>query len=225
MVTGTVLPPFEAEVTDDPAVGMTLPTVQGTDVAGAPMTIGPDGRAKAVLLLAHWCPHCQAEVPRLVAWLAENPVPDGVDIVAVSTAADPTRTNYPASAWLEREGWPVPTLNDDATLAAYRALGGPTFPGFVFVTADGVVQSRTTGEISVGRIRRQAGADRALAGRQRGGERRSADGQLFTNPVVSTTSKSDPRSCLSWFSSLSFQRASETPEKNHGDPLSARMIP
>ncbi|HEV7200182.1 MAG TPA: TlpA disulfide reductase family protein [Candidatus Limnocylindria bacterium] len=149
VITGTVLPPFEAEVTDDPAVGMTLPTVQGTDVTGAPMTIGPDGRAKVVLLLAHWCPHCQAEVPRLVAWLAENPVPDGVDIVAVSTAADPTRTNYPASAWLEREGWPIPTLNDDATLAAYRALGGPTFPGFVFVTADGVVQSRTTGEISV----------------------------------------------------------------------------
>jgi hypothetical protein len=125
-----------------------LPTVAGTDLAGAPLTIGPDGRAKAVVVLAHQCPHCQAEVPRIVEWMANNPVPDGVDVVGLSTNINPAGTNYPPSAWLEREGWEPPTLNDDANRTAYQALTlGLGTPGWVFVTADGLVQLRTTGEL------------------------------------------------------------------------------
>ena len=39
------------------------------------------------------------------------------------------------------------------------------------------------------------------------------------------TSKSDPRSDFSSFSSSSLQRMSELPVKYHGEPLSARIIP
>lgn len=131
----------------DPAVGMTLPTLAGMGLDGEPLTIGPDGRAKAIVVVAHWCPHCQAEIPRLVAWLSENELPDGVDLVTVSTAIDPARPNYPPSAWLAREGWAQPTLIDDATYTAHQALGGMAFPGFVFVAAGGTVQLRTTGEL------------------------------------------------------------------------------
>lgn len=146
-VAGTPLPEYPDSGTD-PAVGQELPTVTGTDMSGAPMTIGPDGRAKAIIILAHQCPHCQAELPRIVAWLADNPVPDGVDVVGISTNINPAGTNYPPSAWFERDGWDEPTLNDDANGTAYQAVSlGMGTPGWVFVTADGIVQLRTTGEL------------------------------------------------------------------------------
>jgi cytochrome c biogenesis protein CcmG, thiol:disulfide interchange protein DsbE len=146
-VSGAPLPEY-ADGGTDLAVGRTLPTLTGTDMAEAPLTIGPDGRAKAIIILAHQCPHCQAELPRIVAWLADNPVPDGVDVVGISTAINPAGTNYPPSTWFEREGWDQPTLNDDANATAYRTVAnGMGTPGWLFITADGVVQLRTTGEL------------------------------------------------------------------------------
>ena len=149
IVTGTALPEYTAGQTDL-ALGMTLPTMRGTDLQGEPLTIGPDGRAQAIVILAHWCPHCQNEVPQIVDWLANNPVPEGVDVVGLSTGINEARANYPPSAWLEREGWKQPTMNDDANSTAYRALGAMATPGWVFVAADGTVQLRTTGELDPG---------------------------------------------------------------------------
>jgi thiol-disulfide isomerase/thioredoxin len=145
-VTGAALPAMTAGGAD-PAVGMELPTLTGVGLDGEPMTIGPDDGAVAIVVLAHWCPHCQAEVPRLVDWLAANEVPEGVRVVALSTAIDPARPNYPPSAWLEREGWSQPTLTDDGSSTALRALGVSNFPGVVSVAADGTVQRRLTGEL------------------------------------------------------------------------------
>jgi hypothetical protein len=146
-VTGAPLPEYVSGQADA-ALGATIPTVVGTDLDSAPMTISADGRAKAIVVLAHTCPHCQNEVPRLVAWMADNPIPDGVDVLGLSTLIQPAAANYPPSGWLEREGWNVPTLNDDATNAAYRALSaGLGTPAFVFVTADGAVYLRTSGEL------------------------------------------------------------------------------
>jgi hypothetical protein len=146
-VTGTALPAMAAGAAD-PAVGMELPTVTGVGLDGEPLTIGPDDGALAIVVLAHWCPHCQAEVPRLVDWLAANEVPEGVRVVALSTSIDPARPNYPPSAWLEREGWTQPTLVDDASSRALGALGVTNFPGFVAVGSDGTVQQRLTGEMT-----------------------------------------------------------------------------
>jgi hypothetical protein len=148
VVTGTSLPEIPAQG-GDPAIGMMLPTIQGTDLEGASLTIGPATGAQAIVILAHWCPHCQNEVPRLVDWLANNPPPDGVSVVGLSSLIDPARANYPPSDWLAREGWEQPTLNDDALSAAYRALGSLSTPGFVFVSADGTISGRSTGEMDV----------------------------------------------------------------------------
>jgi hypothetical protein len=76
-------------------------------------------------------------------------MPAGVSIVGISTAIDPVRPNYPPSAWFDREGWTQPTLTDDANSTALRALGVNSFPGFVFVAADGTVAQRITGDIGV----------------------------------------------------------------------------
>jgi cytochrome c biogenesis protein CcmG, thiol:disulfide interchange protein DsbE len=145
-VSGTALPAMVASG-NDPAIGIELPTLSGVGLDGEPLMIGPDDGPLAIVILAHWCPHCQAELPRIVDWLAANEVPDGVRIVALSTSIDPARPNYPPSAWLEREGWTQPTLVDDANSTALQALGVASFPGFVTVGADGTVQQRLTGEL------------------------------------------------------------------------------
>lgn len=133
---------------DDSARGCTIPTVEGVDLAGAPLTIGPDGPARIIVFVAHWCPHCQAEVPRIVEHLADTPMPDDVELVAVSTAANPDAPNYPADAWLEKEGWEVPTLDDvDETVAPKFGLNA--FPFFVAVDAEGTVIARGSGELTM----------------------------------------------------------------------------
>ena len=145
-VSGTALPTF-TDPAADAAIGQRIPRLAGTDLEGQPISLGPDDGPMVVVLLAHWCTHCQAEVPRLVDHLASVGMPDGVRLVAVSTAIDAARPNYPPSAWLAREGWTVPTLVDDATSSGLAAFGMTSFPGFVFVDREGTVVQRTTGEL------------------------------------------------------------------------------
>jgi thiol-disulfide isomerase/thioredoxin len=133
----------------DPAVGTTIPAVQGQDFAGEPVTIAPDGTPRVVVFLAHWCPHCQAEVPRLVEWLDGRDTVDGVQIVSVATNTDPTAPNYPPSAWLSDAGWPVPTMADDAGNHAAEAFGLSAFPYYVAVDAEGRVVARASGELTI----------------------------------------------------------------------------
>lgn len=133
----------------DPAVGQTIPTLTGIDLKGDPMSIGPDDGPMAIVILAHWCPHCQNEVPLLVDYLAQTGMPAGVKLVGLSTSINRAQPNYPPSAWLDREGWTVPTMIDDAKNSALTALGVRSFPGFVFVDADGKVVQRATGEIGM----------------------------------------------------------------------------
>lgn len=147
VVSGAPLPAMPASGAD-PAVGRPVPSINGTGLDGGTVQIGRDAGPQAIVIVAHWCPHCQAEIPVLTEWLASSEPPAGVGIVAVSTAIDAARPNYPPSAWLEREGWTQPTLVDDAGSTALAALGVTTFPAFVFVNADGTVSSRMTGEIS-----------------------------------------------------------------------------
>jgi cytochrome c biogenesis protein CcmG/thiol:disulfide interchange protein DsbE len=132
----------------DPAVGATMPTLTGTDIHGDPITIAPDGRPTMVMFLAHWCPHCQREVPVVQDWVDDGGLPDGVRLVSVATANDDRRPNYPAVDWLDREGWTAPTLLDDADIHAGIAGGVSAFPFWVLVDGDGTVVARTSGELT-----------------------------------------------------------------------------
>ncbi len=146
VVSGDALPAL-TDPAADAAFGQPIPSLTGIDLSNAPITIGPSDGPMAIVLLAHWCSHCQAEVPVLVDYLETTGMPEGVSLVAISTSIDAARPNYPPSTWLERAGWTVPTMVDDATSGALRALGMSSFPGFVFVDADGRVVQRTTGEL------------------------------------------------------------------------------
>lgn len=129
----------------------TAPVVTGETFAGESITIPGDGPA-VVVFLAHWCPHCQREVPVIVDWLAANGAPDGVDLLGVATGIDESRENYPPDAWLEREGWDVPTLVDDADSSVAKQYGLTAFPYFVAIDADGTIVDRQTGELTIAQV-------------------------------------------------------------------------
>lgn len=148
-VTGDALDPYPGNAADDPAVGRTAPVVTGASFDGTPVTIEP-GRPTLVTFLAHWCPHCQAEVPRLVEWIESGEVPAALQIVGVSTSATSTRPNFPPSSWLERERFTPPVLADDVVATAAQAFGVDGFPTLVMLDADGTVLWRTSGELPEG---------------------------------------------------------------------------
>ena len=131
----------------DPAVGTVAPTVTGDDYAGRVVPIVHDGTPKAVMFLAHWCGHCQAEVPRVQRWLNETGGVPGVDIVSVTTSYQPAQGNWSPQDWLDDEGWTVPLIRDDADSSVYVAYGAGPFPYWVFLNGDGSVAGRAAGEL------------------------------------------------------------------------------
>ena len=146
-VSGTPLPALP-DAGADPAVGQPMPVLSGTGLDGAPVQVPATGRPTMVLFVAHWCPHCQAEVPVVQDWVDGGGLPAGVDLVTVSTAADPRRPNFPPAEWLASEGWTAPVLADDADATAAQAAGLTAFPFFVAVDADGTVVARESGELT-----------------------------------------------------------------------------
>ena len=131
---------------------MGAPQVKGRDFYGNRVSIGNDGRAKAIVLLAHWCPHCQAEVPEVQGWINTNGMPEGVDLYSVSTSVDEGLSNYPPSEWLKREGWTLPVVVDDTASSTAEAFGMSGTPFWVFVNSDGTVAARAAGAIGVAGI-------------------------------------------------------------------------
>jgi thiol-disulfide isomerase/thioredoxin len=152
-VSGTPLPQYDSTKSPDPGVGKTIPTLTGKSVFdGGSITIGPDGgtggkgKPQMIVFVAHWCPHCQAEVPRLVA-LAKSGTFDGIEVNAVATATNAQYPNYPPSAWLKRVEWPFSVMADSKTTTAAQAYGLSAYPYFVLVNSDGTVAGRGTGEL------------------------------------------------------------------------------
>ncbi|MGH8912056.1 MAG: TlpA family protein disulfide reductase [Acidimicrobiia bacterium] len=146
-VEGTVLPTFAGDPNGDVAAGMTAPTVSGTDFDESPVTIEADGRPKVLLFLAHWCPHCQAEVPRVVDWLEAGNQPENVDFYAISTLVNRLQGNWPPSDWLQSEGLDLPLIQDDNVNTASSAYGMAGTPFWMVLDGEGKVLYRIGGEI------------------------------------------------------------------------------
>lgn len=159
-VTGNPLTPF-AGPSGDPAVGVTAPVLDGFDFDGQPITIGPDGSPKMVVVLAHWCPHCNAEVPVINAWKDAGGVPEGLEVVGISTAVAADRDHYPPSEWIDEMAWTWPVLADSPTEEAAAAMGVTGFPTMIILDGDGTVLARTSGEMSMAAL--DAFVDAALA--------------------------------------------------------------
>lgn len=149
--TGDPLPPMVDMGQPDPAVGAAAPELVGEDFDGEKVEIRNDGRAKVIAFVAHWCSHCQAEVPKLSAYLEAQGMPEGVDLYFVSTAVSRGQPNYPPSDWLDREGvGDVPTILDEEEQTAHAAFGSGGFPFMVVLDSEHKVSARTTGELPDG---------------------------------------------------------------------------
>jgi cytochrome c biogenesis protein CcmG, thiol:disulfide interchange protein DsbE len=148
-VTGEALPALRDPGAGDPGAGMVAPTVVGTDWNNNPVTIEPDGRPKLVVFLAHWCPHCQAEVPVIQNWVNNGGVPDGVDLYAATIFTNASRIEFPPQEWLERENWTVPTVMDNQAGDIVRGYGVVGTPTYIVLDGENRNLGRLSGEIGL----------------------------------------------------------------------------
>jgi len=149
VIEGTILEPLGDEAID-PMVGQVAPTLNGATFDGSGVSVTPgDGQAYMIVFLAHWCPHCNREVPRLIEWQASGAVPSELQVVGVSTAVASDRPNYPPSQWAVDKGWTWPMMADSTSKEAAEAYGVSGYPFFVIVGADGEVKVRVSGEVEI----------------------------------------------------------------------------
>jgi cytochrome c biogenesis protein CcmG, thiol:disulfide interchange protein DsbE len=147
-VTGVALPAFpEDPAVADPARGLPAPVLIGLSGTGTSITVPVPGKRTLVVVVAHWCPHCQREVPRLVQLQNEGKIPADLNVVMVSTAVRTDAPNYPPSAWLANEKVTFPVMIDSKQGDALVALGGMGFPNLHLIGADGKVIARNSGEL------------------------------------------------------------------------------
>lgn len=147
-VSGDPLPSLDQVTAQDTALGMATPVITGATFDGNAMTIGgPTDVPTLYVFLAHWCPHCNDEIPELVELNARRGLPDGMNVVAISTAVDKTAPNYPPSEWIVDKDWPAewPVMADSDASTSFVVNGGSGFPYLMVADADGTVLARASG--------------------------------------------------------------------------------
>jgi thiol-disulfide isomerase/thioredoxin len=134
---------------NDPARGKIAPVLNGFGFDGAPLTIAPTGKPMLVVFLAHWCSHCNAEVPRLIEWKNSGTMPADMEVFGVSTGARDDAPNWPPSQWVVDKGWPWPVMADSEDQNAALAFGVSGYPGMILLDGNGKVLARRSGEASI----------------------------------------------------------------------------
>ena len=153
-VEGDVLGPLgdgNGNPASDAAMGKTAPTLNGYTFAGNPVSITPGTSAQPIMLvfLAHWCPHCNREVPRLIDWQEQGLVPEGLRVIGVTTASRNDQANWPPSDWIEEMKWPFEVFADSEAGDAANAYGVDGFPFIAMVNAEGKIVGRHSGELEL----------------------------------------------------------------------------
>jgi thiol-disulfide isomerase/thioredoxin len=133
----------------DPARGKIAPVLNGFGFDGAPLTVAPTGKPMLVVFLAHWCSHCNAEVPRLIEWKNSGTMPADMEVFGVSTGARDDAPNWPPSQWVVDKGWPWPVMADSEDQNAALAFGVSGYPGMILLDGNGKVLARRSGEASI----------------------------------------------------------------------------
>ena len=157
--TGGLLAPLP-ESGADTETGKSVAVLKGYDLQGRPVTIDPAGEGKAtmVVFLAHWCPHCNREIPVLNKWRESGEVPTGLRVVGITTGSKADQANWPPSKWLTAMKWPFEVMADSEAQEAARAYGVGGYPFMAFVGANGKITARTSGEVPVEQLQIYANA-------------------------------------------------------------------
>ncbi len=109
-------------------------TMRWSDYVGSPTVLA---------VWAPWCPHCQAELPRLGPAVAARPE---LQMVSVATAIGQNPGPTP-EGFLADEGLSFPVGIDDAQGTIMAGLGVQSFPTTYYVASDGTVVAMTQGEV------------------------------------------------------------------------------
>ena len=133
------LPTFDGDTANDPAIGMTIPTVTGKSFDGTPVTIQPTARRRCSCSSPTGAPTASARCPIVSDWMKQGGLPASVKLTTVATGTSTSAPNYPPSAWLEKNDWPSPIMADSDAFDAATAFGLESYPYFVLVDADGKV--------------------------------------------------------------------------------------
>ena len=147
-IIGDALEPFDA---DDGALGRPAPGVTGVSFDGSTVDLS-EPAPRIFGFFAHWCPHCQRELPVVQEWVEAGLVPDGVEFVAVSTSVESSADNYPPSAWFSDVGYDATVIVDDGDSTIARSFGLTGFPFWVVTDDDGTVIRRIGGGIDEARF-------------------------------------------------------------------------
>ena len=153
-VIGQILPEYAGENDDNIVQGQEAPTFSGPNENSEIVSIEKNGNAKALLFLAHWCGFCQKEVPIVQEYIDLIGIPEGVEIIAIATSIDRSKSNYPPHDWLESEGWSEVQIYDiDREIGT--AYGINSFPYWVFLDKDLKVVARRAGNLPIDLIGQQ----------------------------------------------------------------------
>lgn len=138
-----------AAVEGTAAQGQPAPALSGVDMySGREVSLQDmKGKPTLVTVWAHWCPHCQKELPIIQQLSTEQAA--NFNFLTLTTAAgqQPAQTQYATPATLmQTQGITIPTLRDDG-MKAMNALGAEGFPTLLMVDADGVVVGKASGEM------------------------------------------------------------------------------
>jgi peroxiredoxin len=144
-VTGALLP--ELTSGDDPAVGTPAPGLSGFDFRGNTVNINTaESRANTLMVfLAHWCPACNEEVPKLIEWREQGLIPPDLRVVGVTTGSRDDAPNWPPSDWISEMKWPFEVLADSKEQTAALAYGLSAYPFMAIVDAEGNLRARFSG--------------------------------------------------------------------------------
>lgn len=158
-VVGERLPLFDNEADDDPAIGMQVPVLTGYDIDGNVIRIDPASQGKTmIVVLAHWCPHCNKEVPVINDLQANTALPSDLNVVGVLTSSDPKKPNWPPAEWIRSMDWKNPAMFDGLTTEVISGseeivpvsawyYGAAGVPAMILVDDDGTVKARFGGEV------------------------------------------------------------------------------
>lgn len=129
--------------------GQAAPSISGVDMyTGRTVSLQEmQGKPTLLTVWAHWCPHCQKELPIIQQLSQEQAGNFNFLTVSTSAGSQPAAGQYATPATLMKtQGITMPSLRDDGT-KAMQALGAEGFPTLLMIDADGNAVGKASGEM------------------------------------------------------------------------------
>ena len=138
-----------------PALGAAAPDFSVKASDGSTLTKASiAGKPVLFVFFASWCPHCQAEAPKLKALSQANP---DLQIVAIGVGNNESQKDI----WGFQKQFDLPFATYDDGGKAASVYGITSYPTLVAMDKGGMIRDRDTGEVSQDRLN-------ALVGKAKG---------------------------------------------------------